>query len=647
VDDERLTSLRAELARLAEDSSPLGAEAAEELTLQVVLTVVTALPEIVAAVSPDGRFLFVNRVVPGLSLADVIGTSVYDFMPPDSGGRARAAIGRVVRTGGPAEYLGVGPGVHGPESQYQTRCLPILGSDGVIAVALVVTDVTEAMRSQAELRNNEARLQLALSASGAGLWAVELDGETTTLDPRASGIMGLDAGGPPDHMARAIHPEDLPRVVAAFQGSIERGDALETTVRLDTGDEPTRWVAIEGVVLQDERGKPKQLVGTVRDITERHQLEEQLRQSQKLEAVGQLTAGIAHNFNNLLAIILPNIELARDGAPPTSQAFLAHAEAATLRAAEMVRQLMTFSGKNRRSASRTVALAAVVDSAVGMCRATFDRAIELVTTIEADAPDVEVDPGELEQALLNVLINARDAVEEAGRPKPRISVLVERGRPSQPGRDGAIDWVAIRIVDNGNGMDEAVRQRAMEPFFTTKEVGKGTGLGLAMTYALVRGAGGHIEIVSHLRAGASVSLYLPGAVSSVIPDDAPRPPTAPAGPRVLVVDDEPGVQALVKVVLERAGFEVDTASDGASALRRLADAPAAVMILDLSMPGMPWRDTLSGARDICPGVKVLIYTGLAVEADGSGADGLLQKPATHAQLLAAVNEVLHATEPAP
>jgi signal transduction histidine kinase len=263
------------------------------------------------------------------------------------------------------------------------------------------------------------------------------------------------------------------------------------------------------------------LRGGIFDITDRKRLEEQLRHVQKMEAVGQLTAGIAHNFNNLLSIVLPNVELCRAQAPAAIDGPLADIEHAAVRATELVRQLMRFARHEIGASKSEVDLAAIAQRTVSICRATFDRRISIELAAQQDLPPVLARAGEIEQVLLNICINARDAFEEARSENPSLRIAVERG-----GRD----TLRVSVRDNGPGIDAATRARLFEPFFTTKDVGRGTGLGLASAYGIVVDHQGHISCHSEPGAGTVFTVELP--IAREVRSARPQPAASPVSRRL-------------------------------------------------------------------------------------------------------------------
>jgi CheY-like chemotaxis protein len=370
-----------------------------------------------------------------------------------------------------------------------------------------------------------------------------------------------------------------------------------------------------------------------------------MRAAQKLETVGQLTAGIAHNFNNMLMGLIPNLELAAKRAPEDLAPLLRDAERSAQRAADVVRQLMTYAGSNRGVARRVEPLGELASRTALFSRTTFGPRICIEVQVHGD-PAASVDASQIEQAVLNLLINARDALSHPSVVAPTIAVTVgavAEGAPELEGRKG--DWVYVRVDDNGVGMTHATLQRMYDPFFTTKEAGKGTGLGLATTHGIVRDHGGFIACRSEPGGGTSFSLYLPGAAREGVALDAtpearsPRPESPRPRRTILVVDDDAAVRRVIALLLEDGGFDAKTAASGDAALRLLAERGERerieLILLDVSMPGMPGPVLRGRLREIAPEVPVVYLTGHAYE--GSTGDVVLHKPLSGSQLVAAVD----------
>ena len=388
-----------------------------------------------------------------------------------------------------------------------------------------------------------------------------------------------------------------------------------------------------------------------RDVTAQRHLENQLRQSQKMEAVGQLAGGIAHDFNNLLTAILGSTQLLLQATPPgdVRREDVEEIRNAGLRAAGLTRQLLAFS-RRQVLAPKVLELNAVVANMDKMLRRLIGDDVELATALHAEAGAVNADPGQLEQVLLNLVVNARDAMPGGGRvliETTRLLLrdeLVERRHRLAPG-----DYVCLAVTDSGLGMDEATQAHLFEPFFTTKEVGKGTGLGLATVYGIVKQSGGYIWVYSEPGRGTTVKVYLPrvpGAAEPPLPE--PEPPALRGGHEtVLLVEDAAPVRTLARRSLEACGYQVIDAADGPSALELSArhTGEIAVLVTDVVMPGMSGRELAERLAPTRPAMKVLYtsgYTDDAMVRQGvlNAGVAFLQKPFVPDSLARKVREVL-------
>jgi two-component system cell cycle sensor histidine kinase/response regulator CckA len=385
------------------------------------------------------------------------------------------------------------------------------------------------------------------------------------------------------------------------------------------------------------------VIGT--DVTERRELEERMRHAQKMDAIGQLTAGIAHNFNNMLTGILPCVELALRDATPRSRSFLENARDAAERAARMVRQLLLFAGAEDQAERRHEDVAEVVERTVQFFRATLDRRIGLELAGAAELPRTALHATQLEQAVLNVLINARDALEGVHDRKPRIRITVDHMEASDLSRFGELPharYVVVAIDDNGTGMDEQTRRRIFEPFYTTKEPGRGTGLGLAMVYGVLREHGGFVECESVPGEGTTFFLGVPvveGAAARV-EREGDEPVEAHARATLLLVDDEEVVLAAVGTLLRDAGYDVIVARDGQEALHVFERCHSGIdlVLLDQSLPVLPGSVVLAGLLAIDPSARVVSFSGNAIPLPGAVA--AVDKPVNSRRLLTTVREVL-------
>lgn len=608
--------LRARLAEL-ERTSPHEVAAFLEALL-------VALPATVIRFDPGLRIRFVSRVMPGMREQDILGTPALEFIPREDRARARSAIQRALQSGQPEVYDTTGPGPNGESRTYQVFVAPVPEAGGELGGCFVAIDTSHLRERERALAESEQKLRIALGSTQLGLWSWDVASGELIWDDRMRQLMGrTDSLTLPEYVERVVHPDDREEVRRGAERAMVTGRVEATPHRILRPDGEVRWMLTVGEIQRDAEGRPMRLTGGNLDITEQRALEEQLRRSQKMEAVGRLTAGVAHNFNNMLMAILPSLELLRRVVPESHAALLDDATSAAERAADMVRKLMTFAGQRRSGDAQPCDAGALAQHIVGMCERTFDRHVTLRCDVSATARHVEASAADLEQILMNLMLNARDAVLEARRDKPQIDVLVS----NDDGEDGG-KRVVIQVRDNGSGMSDLAKQHAFEPFFTSKEVGRGTGLGLATSYALVRDLGGRIDFDSELGVGTTVSVRLPTTELPAAPEQAEPPPALPVrGARVLVVDDEPLIQRLIRQILEEKGYRVRAASDGAAALAELAREPADVILLDRSMPGAPGASLLGALRAAAPSAKIAFFTGQEVTPDErSEVDAVIQKP---------------------
>jgi len=426
-----------------------------------------------------------------------------------------------------------------------------------------------------------------------------------------------------------------------------------TELCLHRSDGSTFWGLFSCTPVYGADGRKIACDGALADATARRQLEEQLRQAQKMEAIGKLAGGIAHDFNNLLMAIGGYTAAVREqvSADPAAVADLDEIKRAAQRAAGLTRQLLAFS-RQQVLAPQLLDLPEVVDGLGNMLRRLIGADIDLQVKHLDGSSFVRIDASQLEQVLLNLTLNARDAMPSGGvlRLQTRRETSAARRAEATPAlAPGA--YAVLIVQDNGVGMSEEVRARAFDPFFTTKEPGKGTGLGLATVYGIVRQSGGHLELDSAPGQGTTVRIYLPEVAAPVI-DTVAHADTPPVQSqvqpklRILVVEDEPVVRELVLRLLRRAGHNVTGAPDGETALALASSGPAFdLLVTDVVMPGMNGRELAGRLQQLQPRLPVLFMSGYAHDFDGAlpeapGASAFLQKPFDAAALLERVQTLL-------
>jgi two-component system, cell cycle sensor histidine kinase and response regulator CckA len=575
----------------------------------------------------------------GKPSAEVVGRSIVDVSTPVRELGLDAVMRRVLDG-----ELATADGMHHLGSKvYERVYLPLRDARGeIFGLLVILRDATARHATQEALRTTETKLLMAAEATGIGLWTWDPTTDAITWEDTTCLLYGRAPGDVPkgrDEYLALLHPDDRDDA----RELIARGKAeghWDHEYRIVRPDGAVRWLASRTRTAHTERGDL--VLGAVFDVTERKEAEERQRAAQRLEIVGQLTAGIAHNFNNMLMGMLPNLQLAARVAPKELLPLLRDAEQSAMRAAGVVRELMTYAGRSRVTSRRVAPLGPLVEQTVAFCRSTFDRRIELDVEHDTSA-FADIDASQIEQAILNLLINARDALDDASIANPRIAVACERivGTPELGGRGG--EWIAIRVTDNGLGMDDATRAHMFEPFFTTKPVGKGTGLGLATTQVIVRNHGGFAACASAKGQGTTFSLYLPARRGEASSTDGAFLRLQAARKRdsmVLVVDDDDRARIATARMLKSAGFGVASAANGDEALAAIVD-PAKhidLVLLDVSMPGLSGPQTRSRMLEVAPALPVVFLTGYTFESEHG--DPVLEKPLAAEELVSRIDEML-------
>jgi PAS domain S-box-containing protein len=419
---------------------------------------------------------------------------------------------------------------------------------------------------------------------------------------------------------------------------------------VETPANGTRWVTGRRLCIRRADGTPQYLLGVLEDVTQRRAVEQQLRQAQKMEAVGNLTGGMAHDFNNLLLIMIGNLDLlaAEVADNPAAAEMVETILEAGLRGAELTRQMLAFS-RRQPLQPRTIAINALIDNIMKMLARTLGENIELRVHATPSLPSVFIDAAQLEAALVNIAINARDAMANGGRLTVETAIAEVDARTHPEMRPG--EHVVIAITDTGTGMPPDVLSRIFEPFFTTKPKGKGTGLGLSMVYGFVTQSGGNITAYSEVGRGTTFRIYIPAAPdgirSSVVPRIAEEVPLAPGREVILAVDDNPGVRATVRGQLAELGYRVEIANDGEAALRKIeAGMHLDLLFTDVVMPGMNGKELARRAQQLRPDLKVLFTSGFPgtslTGVDLEPGDALLSKPYRKRDLAKKIREILGA-----
>ena len=523
----------------------------------------------------------------------------------------------------------------------------------VMSLFAVARDITERKRAELALRESEARYRFLTEHSTDMLSRHGADGTIIYASPVCFTLLGYTAGElVGNSMFEYCHVDDLEAMRAAIARLIGHQGAETLTYRARRRDGGYVWLETTSQAVRDPKsGLVGEVLSVSRDITERRRLEEELRQAQKMDAVGQLAGGVAHDFNNLLTTIRGFADLLARSfeGDDARRKDVAEILKATERAASLTRQLLAFS---KRQVLRIEALSVngIVVDMVKIIRRLLGDSIKVETTLDSKIWTVRADPGQLEQVLLNLALNARDAMPRGGtlRVATRNVEVAPVNAPDTIVPAGK--YVLLEMQDTGTGMSDETRARVFEPFFTTKDPTGRSGLGLATVYGIVSQSGGHISVTSALGSGTTFSIHLPATTALSLAGDrtSGTAPHSAAGNVILIAEDNEGVRALTVRILTGAGYHVHEGCDGVDALdtlRSLAE-PVDLLISDVMMPRMNGSELTAQFQRLQPGTPILLISGFMEEETVYRAfnepGAILAKPFTPDALLIRVRELIGA-----
>jgi hypothetical protein len=634
-------------------------------------SILEAIPDAVAVVNQQGVMIQINSQMEamfGYTREELIGQKIEILVPErsrpqhDHHREQFHARPKIRRMGSGLDLNGRRR--DGSEFPVEISLSPVATSDGMIVLSAIrdISDrkrieedlrrVNEELdrRKSRELRDSQNRLALIVDSSQDAIIGKNLDGIVTHWNKGAEHIYGYTEQEMIGRPLSVLAPKEKSDEITGILRKIRAGERVEyfESVRV-TKDGRSLNVSISVSPIHDAEGQVVGASTIARNITGQKKIEDQLRQSQKMEAVGRLAGGVAHDFNNLLGIVTACSELLRSRVDANGLEYVDNIREAAKRGASLTRQLLAFS-RRQPVQNQLLDVNERLKEVSKLLRPLMGDDVEIVLLPRSPSAIVEVDPGQFDQVVMNLAVNSRDAMPRGGK------LIIETGvfdfdegfaREHPPMTAGR--YVMLAMSDNGTGMDEATRSRIFEPFFTTKEIGKGSGLGLATAYGIIKQSGGHVWVYSEPGHGTTFKIYLPSAEEKLNGRVESHEETLPASRRgvtILLVEDDPMMRRLTRQMLQEHGYRVLEAEDGRSALEVIASnaAPIDLTLTDVVMKRMNGPELVLRLIESNPGMKVVYmsgYTGELVAHQGFDTGiRLLEKPFTRVDLLKTIDAAL-------
>jgi len=609
-------------------------------------TLVDAIPGMVLLIDTKGNAIAANETMArslGMKAGGLIGRHVYDLLPPEVAGLRKAYADECVLHGKPLHYEDSRLG-----RVFDNYMYPIMdGKRRVTRLAVLALDVTEHKEAENKLKEQAALLDIASDA----ILAKDLDGRILYWNKGAERLYGWTADEAKGRKTfEFLYPQEhLAQAEEALREVVEKGE-WRGELHQQTKDGKKVIVEARWTLIRDDKGEPRGILSVKSDITAKRLIEAQLLRSQRLESLGTLAGGIAHDLNNVLAPILMGIEgLSFRNPDEHVQSILSIIRTSAQRGANIVRQILNFA-RGMEGDIGEIQLKHIMREIESIISETFPKSIALKTDISKNLWPINGDATQLHQVLMNLCVNARDAMphggwltisaENVGLDETYAKMNIE-ARP--------IRYVALKVEDTGTGMPPTVLEKVFDPFFTTKEPGKGTGLGLSTVRSIVKSHGGFVTVYSELNKGTSFKVYIPAAEQETQSGEAGPEEGVPMGEgeTILVVDDEVSLRDITRQILESYGYRALTAADGTEAIAKFVEMrnDIRLVITDMMMPYMDGAATIRAIRNIDPGARFIATSGLmasdyAREAKGLGVQAFLTKPYTAEKLLHTLREVL-------
>lgn len=619
-------------------------------------------PDPVFCIAGDGEITDVNSAgerVAGRQRDQMVGKHFSDFFSPQHLGAAAEAFGKVSAGNAVVHQMLTITRPDGDEVVLDVSAYPSMSDGRLLGICGIARDVTARVAEREELRRSEQALreseglfrQLIGNIDQVFYLACRRTGKLLYVSPRYEELWGQsieEAQAEAGAWLQMVHPEDRARV----KSEVLRRHDYDLEYRLLRPDGSLRWVKDKGFPVQDDGGEVTRVAGIAEDVTDQKLLEEQLRQAQKMESVGRLAGGVAHDFNNLLMVILNAAEFLDQGLPaddPLREDVELISRAGD-RGAALVHQLLAFSRRQIVN-PKVLNVNDVVDEMETLLRRTLDEEVTFLIKKDPRLGLALIDPNQLSQVLINLMVNAGDATPGGGTISlDTTNVSLAEAMEAGPDELPAGQYVCISVSDTGHGISKELVPKVFEPFFSTKDRAEASGLGLSMVYGIVTQAGGKVSVYSEPRIGTTFKVYLPAVEGSVELPAQQAPRRRPARARdevVLLAEDDPEVRMAVAKMLQHEGFNVLHASSGADALKRCRshEGRLDLLLTDVVMPGMSGRELAIHMRSARPDIRVIYMSGYSEDMIGRHGilqvdDNYLQKPFTSAALIETIEQVL-------
>jgi PAS domain S-box-containing protein len=608
-------NIQQQLEKALEDSSA---------TTIYLNSVINAVADPIFVKDRQHRWVLLNDAYCGLkgrSRDELLGKTVYDIDPKNQADIMWQDDERVFNTGKELVREGERTDSEGIVHTTVTKKTLFKNKKGEDFIVGVVRNITERKRMEVALQVSERRLKLAAASGHLGIWDRDIESGNQIWDDRMYEIYGLAKDSFPatfEAWTKYLHPDDRERVIKESQAAVRGEKDYDTEFRILHPDGSLKYIRASGLVIRDTEGKPIRAIGINWDITEQKNLEEKLRQSQKIEVVGQLAGGIAHDFNNILTAIICYGNLINLKLPETDpmHQYIDQIIESSEKAADLTRSLLAFSRKQVINPV-PVDVNRIVTDMQKILERVIGEHIEFRVKTADHALIVKSDKSQIEQVLLNLATNARDAMPNGGA----LTITTEEDaidekfiRMYRYGKVGR--YVIITVTDTGEGMDKTTQEHIFEPFFTTKEVGKGTGLGLSMVYGTIKQHDGFINVYSEPGKGTTFSIYLPLTEATAQQNEDKRTTDISLGTEtLLLVEDDDAVRTVIRTMIEGFGYKVIEAIDGhqAVAVFRENGDRVQLVVSDMIMPRMSGKEVYRELQKVKPGIKILYMSGYTAD----------------------------------